>query len=36
MGGKVKYMSVGGAPMDKNILEFLRLSLSVSIIEGYG
>lgn len=36
LGGEIKQMCVGGAPMDKNILEFLRVVFSVPIIEGYG
>lgn len=36
LGGQVRHMCVGGAPMDKTVLEFLRVTLSVPIIEGYG
>ena len=36
LGGRVRYMLVGSAPMDTYILDFLRCSLSCYITEGYG
>ena len=35
-GGRLRFMLVGSAPMDGYILNFLRCSLSVEIMEGYG
>jgi long-chain acyl-CoA synthetase len=35
-GGRLRFMLVGSAPMDGEILNFLRCSLSVEIMEGYG
>ena len=36
LGGRLRFMLVGSAPMDGYILNFLRCSLSVEIMEGYG
>ena len=36
VGGRVRFMLVGSAPIDGNLLNFLRCSLSVEIMEGYG
>ena len=36
LGGRVRFMLVGSAPIDGNLLNFLRCSLSVEIMEGYG
>ena len=36
MGGRLRFMLVGSAPMEGYILNFLRVSLSVEIMEGYG
>jgi len=36
LGGKVKLMSTGSAPIDKNVLDFLKICFSTPIIEGYG
>lgn len=36
LGGKVKCMATGSAPIDKNVLDFLKICFSCPIIEGYG
>ena len=36
LGGRLRFMLVGSAPIDGNLLNFLRCSLSVEIMEGYG
>ena len=36
VGGRVRWMLVGSAPMDPYILDFLRCTLSCEIVEGYG
>ena len=36
LGGRVRWMLVGSAPMDPDILDFLRCTLSCEIVEGYG
>jgi len=36
LGGKVRLMSTGSAPIDKNVLDFLKICFSTPIIEGYG
>ena len=36
LGGKVKLMTTGSAPIDKKVLDFLKCCFSVPIIEGYG
>ena len=36
MGGKIRFMLIGSAPMDSYILNFLRCVLSCEIVEGYG
>ena len=35
-GGRLRFMLVGSAPVDPEILNFLRCSLSCEIVEGYG
>ena len=35
-GGRLRFMLVGSAPCDSNILNFLRCALSCEIVEGYG
>ena len=35
-GGKLRFMLVGSAPIEGKILNFLRVALSVEIMEGYG
>lgn len=36
LGGKVRWMLTGGAPMDPNTLNFLKIAFSSYIVEGYG
>ena len=36
LGGKIRFMLIGSAPMDSKILNFLRVTLSCEIVEGYG
>ena len=36
LGGKLRFMLTGSAPMDKKLLNFLRCVLSCEIVEGYG
>ena len=36
LGGNLRFMLVGSAPIDGYILNYLRCSLSVEIMEGYG
>ena len=36
LGGRVRWMLVGSAPMLPDILDFLRCTLSCEIVEGYG
>lgn len=36
LGGKIKLMSTGSAPIDKKVLDFLKICFSSPIIEGYG
>ena len=36
LGGRVRFMLVGSAPVDGYLLNFLRCSLSLEIMEGYG
>jgi len=36
LGGRMRFMLIGSAPMDSYILNFLRCSLSCEIVEGYG
>jgi long-chain acyl-CoA synthetase len=36
LGGRIRFMLVGSAPVDGYLLNFLRCSLSVEIMEGYG
>ena len=35
-GGRLRFMLVGSAPCESNLLNFLRCSLSCEIVEGYG
>ena len=35
-GGKLRFMLVGSAPVEPNLLNFLRCVLSCEIVEGYG
>jgi len=35
-GGRLRFMLVGSAPVESNLLNFLRCSLSCEIVEGYG
>ena len=36
LGGRMRFMLIGSAPMDSYILNFLRCTLSCEIVEGYG
>ena len=36
IGGKVRFMITGGAPISGEVLEFLKVVFSCAIIEGYG
>ena len=36
LGGRIRFMLIGSAPMDSYILNFLRCTLSCEIVEGYG
>ena len=36
VGGKVRFMLTGSAPISKDVLNFLKIALSVPIYEGYG
>lgn len=35
-GGRLRFMLVGSAPVESNLLNFLRCTLSCEIVEGYG
>ncbi|RIA86944.1 hypothetical protein C1645_828502 [Glomus cerebriforme] len=35
-GGRIKYFSTGGAPLAKDVMDFLKVVFSVSFQEGYG
>ncbi len=36
LGGHVQWILVGSAPMEKKVIDFLRISFSIPITEGYG
>ena len=36
LGGKMRFMLVGSAPMDPNLMNYLQCALSCKIVEGYG
>ena len=36
LGGRMRFMLIGSAPMDEDVLNFLRCALSCEIVEGYG
>ena len=36
LGGRMRFMLVGSAPMDPELMNFLQCSLSCKIVEGYG
>ena len=36
LGGRMRFMLIGSAPMDSDILNFLRCTLSCEVVEGYG
>lgn len=36
LGGNVRYMITGSAPIDKQVLEFFKVCFSCPLIEGYG
>lgn len=35
-GGRVKFMATGSAPIAADILDFMKVTLSCMILEGYG
>ena len=36
VGGQIKFMASGGAPIDRTVLEFLKVCFCCPIMEGYG
>ena len=36
LGGKIRLMGTGSAPIDGNVLDFLKICFSCPILEGYG
>jgi len=36
LGGQVRYMVTGSAPIDKTVIDFLKICFSCPIVEGYG
>jgi long-chain acyl-CoA synthetase len=36
LGGKVRFMITGSAPIDKQVLEFLKVCFCCPVLEGYG
>jgi long-chain acyl-CoA synthetase len=36
LGGKVRWMFTGSAPIDKQVLDFMKICFSCPIVEGYG
>ena len=36
LGGQVRYMVTGSAPIDKAVIDFLKICFSCPIVEGYG
>jgi len=36
LGGKVKMLGTGSAPMDKEVIDFLKVCFSCPMGEGYG
>ena len=36
LGGKVRCMVTGGAPMEKNVINFIKVVFSTPVVEGYG
>ena len=36
LGGQVRYMVTGSAPIEKNVLDFLKICFCCPIVEGYG
>ena len=36
LGGRVRFMGVGSAPIEKNVLDFMKVCFCCSISEGYG
>ena len=36
MGGRVKYMLVGSAPISPKVLTFFRIAICPTFLEGYG
>jgi acyl-coenzyme A synthetase/AMP-(fatty) acid ligase len=36
MGGRVKLMITGSAPLSEHVLNFIRASLGCMVVEGYG
>jgi long-chain acyl-CoA synthetase len=36
LGGRMKLMCCGSAPIGENVLNFIRATLGCSVVEGYG
>lgn len=36
LGGRVRYLVTGSAPIPKEVLRFMRISLGCQVFEGYG
>ena len=36
LGGKIRYMTTGSAPININVLNFLKIAFGCDICEGYG